>query len=133
MPRLSAIHWVTWITPWPWMNFQSPGIPSIPAGISTWPSITPLPEAALAAFEQESDDEWRVKGTTLALYEQGKSDEFQEKFAELRAGWEDRWPIEIAHVYAWIGEVDEVFPLLEKGGVSEEQLKSIDFKVDLPE
>lgn len=122
------------------------------------------PELALAAFEQESDDEWRVKGTALALYEQGRSDEFQEKFAELRDGWEDRWPTEIAHVYAWIGETDEVFlllekelglnglsgvmvdpffsdlhddprwqPLLEKGGVSEEQLKAIEFRVDLPE
>jgi hypothetical protein len=122
------------------------------------------PELALAAFEQEPDDEWRVKGTALALYEQGRSEEFQEKFTELRTGWEDRWPIEIAHVYAWIGEVDEVFPLLEKelgvnglsgvmvdpffsdlhddprwkpllekGGVSEEQLKAIEFKVDLPE
>ena len=122
------------------------------------------PEPALAAFEQESDDEWRVKGTALAFYELERSDEFQEKFAELRDGWEDRWPIEIAHVYAWIGELDEVFPLLEKelgvnglsgvmvdpffidlhddprwqpllekGGVSEEQLKAIDFKVELPE
>ena len=122
------------------------------------------PEPALAAFEQESDDEWRVKGTALAFYELERSDAFQEKFAELRARWEDRWPIEIAHVYAWIGELDEVFPLLEKelgvnglsgvmvdpffidlhddprwqpllekGGVSEEQLKAIDFKVELPE
>jgi len=142
----------------------SPGMPGAQYFIGESLLRMGQPEPALAAFEQESDDEWRVKGTALALYEQGKSDEFQEKFAELRAGWEDRWPIEIAHVYAWIGEVDEVFPLLEKelginglsgvmvdpffrvlhddprwqpllekGGVSEEQLKSIDFKVDLPE
>ena len=142
----------------------SPGMPGAQYFIGESLLRMGQPEPALAAFEQESDDEWRVKGTALALYEQGKSDEFQEKFAELRAGWEDRWPIEIAHVYAWIGEVDEVFPLLEKelgvnglsgvmvdpffrdlhddprwqpllekGGVSEEQLKAIDFKVDLPE
>jgi len=142
----------------------SPGMPGAQYFIGESLLRMGQPEPALAAFEQESDDEWRIKGTALALYEQGKSDEFQEKFAELRAGWEDRWPIEIAHVYAWIGEVDEVFPLLEKelgvnglsgvmvdpffrnlhddprwqpllekGGVSEEQLKSIDFKVDLPE
>ena len=142
----------------------SPGMPGAQYFIGESLLRMGQPEPALAAFEQESDDEWRVKGTALALYEQGKSDEFQEKFAELRAGWEDRWPIEIAHVYAWIGEVDEVFPLLEKelgvnglsgvmvdpffrdlhddprwqpllekGGVSEVQLKSIDFKVNLPE
>jgi len=142
----------------------SPGMPGAQYFIGESLLRMGQPEPALAAFEQESDDEWRVKGTALALYEQGRSDEFQEKFAELRDGWEDRWPIEIAHVYAWIGELDEVFPLLEKelgvnglsgvmvdpffidlhddprwqpllekGGVSEEQLKAIDFKVELPE
>ena len=90
--------------------------------------------------------------------------EFEEKFAALREGWGDRWPIEIAHVYAWIGKLDEVFPLLEKdfeingpggvmvdpfltilhedprwqvllekAGVSAEQLKKIEFSVELPE
>jgi len=142
----------------------SPGMPGAQYYIGESRLRMGQPEAALAAFEQETDDEWRVKGTALALYEQGRSEEFQEKFTELRTGWEDRWPIEIAHVYAWIGEVDEVFPLLEKelgvnglsgvmvdpffsdlhddprwkpllekGGVSEEQLKAIEFKVDLPE
>jgi len=142
----------------------SPGIPGAQYFIGESLLRMGQPEPALAAFEQESDDEWRVKGTALALYEQGRLDEFQAKFAELRDGWEDRWPIEIAHVYAWIGEVDEVFPLLEKelgvnglsgvmvdpffsdlhddprwqpllekGGVSEEQLKAIDFQVALPE
>jgi len=142
----------------------SPGMPGAQYYIGESRLRMGQPELALAAFEQESDDEWRVKGTALALYEQGRFDEFQEKFAELRDGWEDRWPTEVAHVYAWIGEVDEVFrllekelginslsgvmvdpffsdlhddprwdPLLEKGGVSEEQLKAIDFTVDLPE
>ena len=72
------------------------------------------PERALEVFQQETDDEWRVKGTALALFTLGRMPEFEEKFAELREGWEDRWPIEIAHVYAWIGEMDPVFPLLEK-------------------
>lgn len=71
-------------------------------------------EAALTAFSQEADDEWRVKGTALALYELGRQAEFEESFAELRERWGDRWPIEVAHVYAWIGETDSVFPLLEK-------------------
>ena len=122
------------------------------------------PQRALEVFLRETDDEWRVKGTALALYELGRLDEFEEKFTELREGWGDRWPIEIAHVHAWTGDVDAAFPLiekdfeingpggvmvdpffvslhddprwqplLEKAGVSEEQLAKIEFVVDLPE
>jgi tetratricopeptide (TPR) repeat protein len=72
------------------------------------------PKEALAAFEQETDDEWRVKGTALALHDLDQQTGFEEAFAELRERWGDRWPIEIAHVYAWVGDVDMVFPLLEK-------------------
>jgi TolB-like protein len=72
------------------------------------------PERALEVLSAETDDEWRVKGTALALYELGRTEEFEQKFTELREGWGDRWPIEIAHVYAWIGEFEPVFPLLEK-------------------
>jgi adenylate cyclase len=121
------------------------------------------PEAALAAFLQEQDDEWRVKGTALASYEMGRQAEYEEAFAELRDKWGDRWPIEVAHVYAWIGEVDEVFlwlekelevnglggvtvdpfftslhddprwqPLMEKAGLSDQQLAAIHFEVNLP-
>ena len=72
------------------------------------------PESALAAFEQEPDDEWRVKGMALAFYELARQEEYEERFTELRSKWEDRWPTEIAHVYAWVGEADKVFPLLEK-------------------
>jgi TolB-like protein len=120
-------------------------------------------EAALAAFQKEEDDEWRVKGTALALYDLGQTTEFERSFAELRERWGKRWPIEIAHVYAWIGNVDDAFvwldkelgvnglggvmvdnffthlhddprwqPLLVKGGVSGDQLDSIEFKVTLP-
>jgi TolB-like protein/Flp pilus assembly protein TadD len=71
-------------------------------------------ERALEVFERETDDEWRVKGTALAFFELGREPEFEAKFAELREGWIERWPIEIAHVYAWIGRPDEVFPLVEK-------------------
>jgi TolB-like protein len=118
---------------------------------------------ALESFVQETDDEWRVKGTALALYELERHEEFEGKFAELREGWEERWPTEIAHVYAWIGDDDAVFPLLEKeidvnglggvmvdpffvhlhddprwepllekAGVSKEQLETIEFGVQLP-
>ena len=72
------------------------------------------PKAALEAFEQETDDEWRVKGEALALHDLDRLAEYEEKFIELRERWGDRWPIEIAHVYAWVGDVDMIFPLLEK-------------------
>ncbi len=122
-----------------------------------------LPEQALAFFSLEEDEEWRVKGTALASYDLGRLTEYEKAFAELRERWGERWPIEIAHVYAWIGDADEVFywlekelevnglsgvmvdnfftslhddprwqPLLEKGGVSADQLAAIEFKVTLP-
>jgi adenylate cyclase len=72
------------------------------------------PEQALEAFKRETDDEWRVKGMALAFFELGRQPEFEEKFTKLKEGWMERWPIEIAHVYAWTGQIDEVFPLLQK-------------------
>jgi hypothetical protein len=50
----------------------------------------------------------------LALHDLGQLTEFKEAFAELRKGWGQRWPIEIAHVYAWIGNADDVFVWLER-------------------
>jgi len=122
-----------------------------------------LPEQALAFFTLEEDEEWRVKGTALASYDLGRLTEYEQAFAELRERWGGRWPIEIAHVYAWVGDEDEVFswlekeleinglsgvmvdnfftslhddprwqPLLEKGGVSADQLAAIEFEVTLP-
>jgi len=121
------------------------------------------PGAALTTFEQEEDDEWRVKGTALALYDLERFAEHEVAFAELRKHWGGRWPIEVAHVYAWVGNADEVFswlekeyetnglggvmvdnfftnfhddprwlPLLEKAGVSANQLKAIEFDVTMP-
>lgn len=72
------------------------------------------PEAALAAFQQETDDEWRAKGAALALHDLGQLSAHEKAFAELRERWGERWPIEVAHVYAWIGDADEAFAWLEK-------------------
>jgi TolB-like protein/Tfp pilus assembly protein PilF len=72
------------------------------------------PEAALAAFQLEQDDEWRVKGKALASYELERYSDFDDAFAELREGWGERWPIEVAHVYAWTGDKDQAFVWLEK-------------------
>lgn len=121
------------------------------------------PEAALAVFQQEEDDEWRVKGMALALHDLERLTEYEEAFSELRQRWGERWPVEVAHVYAWIGDTDEVFfwlekelkanglggvmvdnfftnlhddprwlPLLEKAGVSANQLGTIEFNVTMP-
>ena len=92
----------------------SPGMPGANYFIGESLLRMNQPEKALEYFTRETDDEWRVKGTSLALYELGQMTEYENKFTELRDGWEDRWPTEIAHVYAWAGNADAVFPLLEK-------------------
>ncbi len=72
------------------------------------------PAAALDAFAREiSDEEYRVKGTALALHDLGRQAEFETAFAELRERWGSRWPSEIAHVYAWTGDPDAAFEWLD--------------------
>jgi len=73
------------------------------------------PEAALDAFAKEaSDEEYRVKGAALALHDMGRQAEFEAAFADLRERWGDRWPSEIAQVYAWTGDPDSAFEWLDK-------------------
>jgi TolB-like protein len=72
------------------------------------------PEAALKEYAQEGDEEWRVKGTALAMYAMGRQAEFELAFAELRERWGDQWPSEVAHVYAFTGDSDAVFEWLDK-------------------
>ncbi len=73
------------------------------------------PEAALDAFaKEESDEEYRVKGNALALHDLGRQADFEEAFAELRERWGERWPSEIAQVYAWTGDPDAAFEWLDK-------------------
>jgi len=72
-------------------------------------------EEALAAYaKEESDEEYRVKGTALALWELGRQEEFEAAFADLRERWGEQWPSEVAHVYAWIGDADAAFEWLDK-------------------
>ena len=70
--------------------------------------------AALEAFQQEPDEEYRIKGTALASYELGLQEDFEVAFRELRERWGEQWPPEIAHVYAWTGDTDAAFEWLEK-------------------
>ncbi|HSM26495.1 MAG TPA: tetratricopeptide repeat protein [Thioalkalivibrio sp.] len=120
-------------------------------------------EAALESFtREEGDEQYRVKGQALALYALGRQEEHQAKLNELIERWGDRWPSEVAHVYAFMGNADLAFewlnkavlagetfdpaefffqpladdprwlPFLESIGRSPEQLAAIKFEVKLP-
>jgi TolB-like protein/Tfp pilus assembly protein PilF len=73
------------------------------------------PQAALEAFaKEEADEEYRVKGLALASHALGRQTDFQARLNELIGGWGDRWPAEIAHVYAWTGNTEAAIAWLEK-------------------
>jgi len=77
-------------------------------------------EAALAAFEQEKDEEYRVKGQALALHDLGRQAEFEVRLQELIERWGDQWPSEVAHVYAYAGDTETAFQWLEKSSAEED-------------
>jgi TolB-like protein/Tfp pilus assembly protein PilF len=78
-------------------------------------------EAALAEFEQEtSDEEYRVKGMAMAYHTLGRTQEYDKAMAELIEKWGEMWPSEVAHVYAWVGDVDSAFEWLDKAVASGE-------------
>jgi hypothetical protein len=117
-------------------------------------------QAALEAFSREEGLEGlRVKGEALVLHALGRQEQHQAKLDELIELWRDKWPSEVAHVYAWTGEMDLAFewlakneggfdphepllgplkndprwlPLLESIGRSPAQLDAIEFEVTLP-
>jgi TolB-like protein/Tfp pilus assembly protein PilF len=92
-----------------------PGRISAHYGIGTALLLKGEPEQALAEFDLEvGDEEYRVKGTALALHDLGRAAEFDSTFSELRERWGGRWPSEVAHVYAWTGDADATFEWLEK-------------------
>ena len=76
-------------------------------------------ESALTSFSAEEDDEYRVKGSALALYSLGLQEEHEARLQELIEGWGEEWPSEIAPVYAWKGDTETAFHWLEKS-VAEE-------------
>jgi TolB-like protein len=119
---------------------------------------------ALTAFTSEVDEQYRIKGRAMALYSLGRQAEYEAARDELITDWGERWPDEVAQVYAWVGDSDSAFtwidkalevhgnidtvrvdpfimnlhddprwqPLLEKAGVSPEQLAAIEFNITLP-
>ena len=72
------------------------------------------PQAALAAFTEEPDELYRVKGTAFALHDLGRKTEFETAMSELQERWGEKWPSDIAMVFAWIGDKDAAFQWLEK-------------------
>ncbi len=82
--------------------------------------ISGEPEQALVQFEQELDPEYKLKGRTSCLHTLNRMEEFEASLAQLRDQYGEQWPSEIAHVYAWIGDLDKAFEWLEKAVAMDE-------------
>ena len=88
------------------------------------------PESALENFEQEQDDEWRLKGRALAFYALGLDEEANSALTQLITDWGDEWPSEIAQVYSYRHDLDNAFRWLakeqeEEGGWGEGRLNPL--------
>ncbi|RLQ20564.1 hypothetical protein DWB85_16800 [Seongchinamella sediminis] len=75
--------------------------------------LTGRTEEALAIWATENDATHRVKGRALAYYSLGQQTQAATALDELIDQWGKKWPSEVAHVYAWRGELDEAFRWLE--------------------
>ncbi|MGI9261595.1 MAG: hypothetical protein ACR2QR_06155 [Woeseiaceae bacterium] len=77
-------------------------------------------EEALAAFEQELDEEYKLKGQAVALFALDRTEEADAALQQLVDDWGESYPSEIAHAYAYRDEKDKAFEWLEiryeKGG-----------------
>ena len=101
-------------------NSLSPGRLGAQYSIGTLLLLQGEPEAALASYAEETDEEYRVKGTTLALFELGRRVEYEAAFRDLRERWGEEWPSEVAHVYAWTGDADAAFEWLDRAVLQDE-------------
>jgi tetratricopeptide (TPR) repeat protein len=72
------------------------------------------PEAALAAFVQDTDEEYVLKGRALSFFSLNRKGEFESLLTELQDQYGEQWPSEIAHVHAWAGNLDAAFKWLDK-------------------
>jgi TolB-like protein/Tfp pilus assembly protein PilF len=70
--------------------------------------------AALAAMQQESDENWRLMGVTMALHALGKHAESDTALAELIGKYEKDSAYNIAYVVAYRGETERAFEWLDK-------------------
>jgi len=64
---------------------------------------------ALDAYEREPDEEYRIKGRALAHFALGNRSEADTALAELIEKFGEQYPTEMAHVYAYRGEIDDAF------------------------
>ena len=93
----------------------SPGFLGAQYNIGTALLMKGEPQAALGAFQQEEEDEeYRLKGTAMALFALGRQAEHEAALKELKTGWGEQWPSEVAQVYAWIGNADAAFEWLNR-------------------
>jgi tetratricopeptide (TPR) repeat protein len=69
-------------------------------------------QAALAAVEQEPDEEMRLVGLALAYHALGRHADADAALKSLRGQYETRYPVEIAEVLTFRGETDRAFEAL---------------------
>ena len=72
------------------------------------------PDEALAAFEEEPDEEYKLKGQAITLFDLDRHEEADAALQLLVDDWGDTYPGEIAHAYAYRNERDAAFEWLEK-------------------
>ncbi len=72
------------------------------------------PEAALAAFAEETDEEGRLIGRALAYHALGQAAESDAALGELIEKYEQGAAFNIAYVLAYRGEADRAFEWLDK-------------------
>jgi adenylate cyclase len=70
-------------------------------------------EGALAEFEKEHNQVYRLHGLTLAYHDLGREQASRKALHELVEKERDVWPYGLARAYAWLGDADETFRYLE--------------------
>ena len=90
---------------------------------------------ALAEFEQETSEVWKMIGLPMAYHALGRKADSDRALAALIAKYEKDAPFNIAYVYAYLGEADKAFAWLDKAvqyqdpGVSEIVTESLFDKI----
>lgn len=63
---------------------------------------------------QDRDHPYVLAARAMIMNDLGLHEEAEAAFGELRERWGERWPSEIAQVYAWTGDADSAFEWLDK-------------------
>lgn len=83
------------------------------------------PQAALDTYSLVPDESLKDKGIVLALFALGRQNEHAEKLAEYVGAWGDKWPADVASLYAFAGDFDAAYIWLDRAveqgvGIAEE-------------